>query len=90
MIPVACFIDLYGKDLSFNEDIKRKIEEKCKGTDDYKKSHFRALISDFTKDGVKKFLMKASGKAVKLVLSTLPFSQITLPTINLLTSIIKD
>ena len=72
-IPFDCFVEICYKNEEFNEvfsdDTKKKIKAISKAED----SSVQSFLKDFSKDGLKSFLMSASKEVVSEVLKLLPF-----------------
>lgn len=72
-IPLDCFVEIcYNRDVFndvFSEETKKTIEKISKAED----STVKTFLNDFTKDGLKSFLMSASKEVISEVLKLLPF-----------------
>ncbi len=71
-IPLECFVDICVEEDSisslFSNDVKKKVKSLAKSDSDAQK-----FIEDFTKEGLKTFLMNAGKEILLAVLSCLPF-----------------
>lgn len=88
-IPLDCFAEVF---LEKDDDFyKRLSPEDRKKLDDLGKSEpeVKKLLADFTKDGVKSFLMSASKTVIPEVLSLLPFGGFVRVAFDGLTSVIQ-
>lgn len=72
-IPLDCFVEICYKNEEFNEvfsnDTKKLIKKISKAED----TSVQSFLKDFSKDGLKSFLMSASKEVVCEVLKLLPF-----------------
>ena len=72
-IPLDCFVEICYKNEEFSEvfsdDTKKSIRKISKAED----TSVKAFLKDFSKDGLKSFLMSASKEVVCEVLKLLPF-----------------
>ncbi len=72
-IPLDCFVEICYKSEEFNgvfsEETKKAIKKISKAED----SSVQSFLKDFSKDGLKSFLMSASKEVVSEVLKLLPF-----------------
>lgn len=72
-IPLDCFVEICDMgdtfDGVFSEEIKNKVRKISKSED----PSLKEFLSDFSKDGLKSFLMSASKELVSDVLKLLPF-----------------
>lgn len=88
-IPLDCFIEIVlGEDNLnevFSEDTKRQIKNIAR-----ENNGVSAFINEFSKEGLKKFLMTASKEVLAEVLKTLSFGGIADKAINHLLKIISD
>ncbi len=74
VIPIAGFVDIFGNESElFSEEAKKSIEElsKVEGAP----VAIKDFLKDFTKDGLKEFLMTASKTGIKSVLPLIPFGE---------------
>lgn len=75
-IPLDCFVEIcYNNDAFdevFSEETKKEIKKIAKDKD----STVQAFLKDFSKDGLKSFLMSASKEAISEILKLLPFGGI--------------
>ena len=87
-IPLDCFTDICLEDESiseiFSDETKREIE-KIANSD----SATRAFLTDFTKDGLKSFLMSAGKEALVSIISLLPFGGVAGSAFKFLVKVIK-
>ncbi len=71
-IPLACFVDICIEDESISEllsnDVKKKLKRIAQSDNEVQE-----FLKDFTKDGLKSFLMHAGKGALSVVLSLIPF-----------------
>lgn len=76
-IPLDCFVEIcYNSDTFdnvFSEETKKTIKKISKAED----SSVQTFLKDFSKDGLKSFLMSASKEVISEVLKLLPFGGIT-------------
>lgn len=88
-IPLDCFIEIVLEDDNlnevFSEDTKRQIKTFAR-----ENNGVSAFISEFSKDGLKEFLMTVSKEVLAEVLPILPFGGIAKNAINVLLKIISD
>lgn len=72
-IPLDCFVEICYKstafDEVFSEDTKKEVKKISKAED----TAIQAFLKDFSKDGLKSFLMSASKEVISEVLKLLPF-----------------
>lgn len=72
-IPLDCFVEICYKNEAFNdvfsEETKKLIKQISKAED----SSVQSFLKDFSKDGLKSFLMSASKEVICEVLKLLPF-----------------
>ena len=75
-IPLDCFVEICYKseafDNVFTEDAKKNVREISKS----KEAPVKSFLEDFSKDGLKAFLMSASKEVLSEVLKLLPFGGI--------------
>jgi len=75
-IPLDCFVEICYKNEEFNEvfsdDTKKSIRKISKAED----TSVQSFLKDFSKDGLKSFLMSASKEVISEVLRLLPFGGI--------------
>ena len=71
-IPLGCFVDICVEDQTmqtlFTQDVKKQVERLS-----HSDSATTEFLADFTKDGLKAFLMNAGKEALSGVLPLLPF-----------------
>ena len=76
-IPLDCFVEIfYNSDVFddvFSEETKKTIQKISKAED----SAVQTFLKDFSKDGLKSFLMSASKEAISEVIKLLPFGGIS-------------
>ena len=75
-IPLDCFVELFYDEESFKDTFSEEIKNKLKKVADAEKAKLADFVRDFTKDGLKAFLMSASKEVVSEVLKILPFGGI--------------
>lgn len=87
-LPLDCFTEICADDSSladtFSTEAKKKISAIAKSD-----SNIQCFLSDFTKDGLKEFLMKASKQAILSVIQLLPFGGLAKTAFEFLEKTIK-
>ncbi len=88
VIPLPAFVEIFGNYEDFlNDETKDKINKKLESNSVGK--DIKDFLKDFSKEGLKKFLMSASKESIKLVLSFLPMGNFTNPVVDFLFSVLK-
>ena len=72
-IPLDCFVEICYKNEEFNEVFSDDTKKLIKKISKAEESSVQSLLNDFSKDGLKSFLMSASKEVVCEVLKLLPF-----------------
>lgn len=92
-IPLKCFVDIIVEDEEFSvlltKESKKKLEKIQKSLG-YNDNSVDSFLKDFTKDGLKSFLMSASREIIPEVLKLLPFGGIAGNAVEFLINVIKD
>ena len=88
VIPISGFIDIFGSNIDFKDDVKEHIKEVCKNNPESKSKGFTDFMSEFSKDSLKTFLMNGSAESVKMILGALPFGSLAKPAIDLLIKVV--
>ena len=87
-IPLDCFTEICieKEEINglFSEDVKKELKKLAPSD-----SAVSAFLADFTKDGLKSFLMSASKSVLSTVLPMLPFGGIAKTAFGALASVIK-
>ena len=76
-IPIGCYVDVFSSDEEetlFTDDAKIKLDRFVQSETPLGKE-ISALMNDFSHEGLKKFMLSASPKAIKYVLRHLPFGE---------------
>ncbi len=90
VIPISGFVEIWGKDIEYNDEVKNHINEICKANPELLSKDFMDFMADFSKESLKSFLMKGSAEVIKLILGALPFGSLAKPAINLLIKALGD
>lgn len=87
-IPLDCFTEICCKDEGLSDIFNEKARARVKKikTED---SQIAAFVEDFTKDGLKEFLMSASKEAILAVLPLLPFGGAAKTAFTFLEKVVK-
>ena len=87
-LPLDCFVEICIEDKSvsslFSPETKNKIE-KIKG----KNNSIKELLTDFSKEGLKSFLMSAGKETIALILDCIPFGGVAKVAFGFLREAIK-
>lgn len=88
-IPLDCFTEICLKDVEmsslFSAEARKKIARIAGKNDEIKK-----LLGEFTKDGLKSFIMTAGREAIAMVLSCLPFGGFAKVAFDYLAAVVKN
>jgi len=71
-IPFDCFVELFDEDNELSKALSSEAKERVERISKSDNA-ISAFLNDFTKDGLKRFLMGASKEAILAVLGCLPF-----------------
>lgn len=87
-LPLDCFVEICVDDKSladtFSSEAKRNVKNIAKSD-----SNIQSFLNDFTKDGLKNFLMNASKEVILSVIELLPFGGYAKIAFNFLEKVIK-
>ena len=72
-IPLDCFVEICYKNEEFNEVFSNNTKKLIKKISKAEDTAIQAFLKDFSKDGLKSFLMSASKEVISEVLKLLPF-----------------
>lgn len=72
-IPLDCFVEIFYNDSSFENVFTDDAKEQIKKIAKSENNTIKEFLSDFTKDGLKAFLMSASKELISDVIKSLPF-----------------
>jgi len=88
-IPLDCFVEICynseGFDDVFSEEVRKIVKKISKAED----SAVQAFLKNFTKDGLKSFVMSASGEVIPEVLKLLPFGGVAKTAFDFLMELIE-
>lgn len=88
-IPLDCFTEICIDDACITELFAPEVKKKVKSLSKSEDSSVANFIADFSKEGLKAFLMSASKEILLSVLPTLPFSGIAKVAFEFLETVIK-
>lgn len=88
-IPLGCFVDVCVEDIDvrdlFSEQTKKRVQMIAKSDNEINR-----FLNDFSKDGLKSFLMSASKETLLTVLPLIPFGGVAKTAFQFIESIIKE
>lgn len=91
-IPLDCFAEIFLNDQSLSGLFTTEVEDKLRNL--YKEhsdnENLKNFVGDFSKDGMKSFLMSASKETICLVLQTLPFGGLAKTAFNAIEKVIAN
>ncbi len=90
VIPLSGFIDIFVEDKDFNDEAREKIIEISKSENPNIGDSIKSFAKDFSKDGLKSFVMSASKIGLTCALNALPFGGLAKTAIDILVNIISD
>lgn len=89
-IPLDCFSEICDTDETFDDVFSDDVKKAVKKISNSEDSNVKAFLKDFTKEGLKNFLMTASKAAICEVLPLLPFGGVAKIAFERLTKVIKE
>lgn len=89
-IPLDCFVEICYTDETFSDVFTEETKQNVKKISNVEDTNVQAFLKDFTKDGLKSFLMSASKTVICEVLQLLPFGGVAKKAFETLTKVIEE
>lgn len=88
-LPLSGFVDIFCDEEDFTSALSEKTRKKIESARN-DSSQINKFLSDFTKEGLKSFLMSASKETIKLVLDCVPFGGLAKVVFEVISRIIQN
>lgn len=89
-IPLDCFVEICYQNEQFNDVFSEETKNTIKKISKAEDLSVQSFLKDFSKDGLKSFLMSASKEVVSEVLKLLPFGGVAQTAFNFLLKSIEE